>query len=53
MIEQDGGLAKRSTECGEGINWEGSRIIERENGRAQRKMLEGVETIKQKGMGRR
>jgi hypothetical protein len=53
MNEQDGGLAKHSTECGEGINWEGSRIMGRENGRTQRKMLEGVETIKQKGMGKK
>ena len=30
MNEQDGGLAKHSTECGEGINWEGSRIMGRD-----------------------
>ena len=53
MNEQDRGLAKHSTECGEGINWEGSRIMGRENGRTQRKMLEGVETIKQKGKGKK
>ena len=32
MNEQDGGLAKHSTECEEGINWEGPRIMVRENG---------------------
>ena len=52
MNDNDGGLAKHSTECAEGIDWEGSKIIGREEGRVQRKMLEGVETIKQKGMGR-
>ena len=38
-----------------GINCKGSRIMGRGNGRTQRKMLrlEGVETIKQKGMGRK
>ena len=53
MNEQDEGLGKHITKDGEGINWKGSRIMERENGRTQRMMLEGVDTIKQKGMGKK
>ena len=52
MNERDGGLAKHSTECNQEINWAESKIVGKEEGRLQRKMLEGVETLKQKGMGR-
>ena len=53
MNERDGGLAKHSVECTAGINWEEAKVIGREEGRMQRNMLEGVETIKQKAMGRK
>ena len=52
MNERDGGLAKHSTECEEEINWAEAKIVGKEEGRIQRKMLEGVETLKQKGRGK-
>ena len=52
MNDRDGGLAKHSTECNQGIDWTESRIVGKEEGRLQRKMLEGVETLKQRGMGK-
>ena len=53
MNSGDGGLAKHSTDCSKGINWEQSRIVGREKNTRQRKMLEGIETIKQKHRGRK
>ena len=52
MNDGDGGLARHSTECSHGINWEQSKIVGKERNTTQRKMLEGVETIKQKYKGR-
>ena len=52
MNAGDGGLAKHSVECSEGINWEAAKITGRENGTMQRKMLEGVESLKEKYRGR-
>ena len=52
MNENDGGLARHSTVCQQGIDWERARIIGREKGWTQRKMLEGVETVKEKARGR-
>jgi hypothetical protein len=52
MNEGDGGLARHSTECPQGIDWERSRIVGKEQNTTKRKMLEGVETIKQKLKGR-
>ena len=51
MNEKDGGLAKYSTECTRGINWEEAKIVGRESGKIQRKMLEGV--MKQNARGRK
>ena len=53
MNDGDGGLAKHSTECTAGIDWENARIIGKERNTTQRKMLEGVETIKKKYKGRK
>ena len=50
---RDGGLARHSTECDKGIDWEHARIVGRENNTTKRKMLEGVETIKQECMGKK
>ena len=52
MNENDGGLARHSTVCQQEIDWEGARIIGREKGWTQRKMLEGVETVKERARGR-
>ena len=53
MNEQDGGLAKHSTECGEGINWAG-RI--KEHGEGERpNAAEGRKWMRtnKRGWGRR
>ena len=47
MNEKDGGLAKYSTECTRGINWEEAKIVGRESEQIQRMMVEGVKTMKQ------
>ena len=52
MNDGDGGLARHSTECTLGIDWDQSKIVGQEQDTTQRKMLEGVETIKEKYKGR-
>ena len=52
MNSGDGGLAKHGVECLNGIDWDGAKITGRENGTMQRKMLEGVESLKEKYRGR-
>ena len=52
MNAGDGGLAKHSVECPNGIDWEAAKITGRESGTMQRKMLEGVESVKEKYKGR-
>ena len=45
-------MAKHSVECTEGIDWDKAKITGRESGTMQRKMLEGVESLKEKYRGR-
>ena len=52
MNSGDGGLAKHGVECPNGIDWDSAKITGRENGTMQRKMLEGVESLKEKYRGR-
>ena len=52
MNDRDGGLAKHATICQQGINWEEFRIINKEENWMQRKMLEGIETLRQKSKGK-
>ena len=47
----DGGLARHSTECTLGIDWDQSKIVGQEQDTTRRKMLERVETIKGKYKG--
>ena len=51
MNERDGGLAKHATECQHGIDWENARIVAKEESWTQRKMLEGIETLRMKNQG--
>ena len=41
--------AKHSTTCEQPINWEGAKIVGRESKMTQRKFLEGVITLKERG----
>ena len=52
MNTGDGGLAKHSTTCKQPISWEGAKIGGRESKMTQRKFLEGVITLKERGKGR-
>ena len=52
MNDRDGGLAKHATICQHEIDWEGSKIINKEENWTQRKMLEGIETLRQKSKGK-
>ena len=51
MNEGDGGLAKHASICPHGIDWEGSKIVGREQKWTQRKYLEGIESLRQKNRG--
>ena len=51
MNDKDGGLAKHSSGCDAGIDWQNARIVGKEKNWTQRKYLEGVETLKQKSKG--
>ena len=52
MNKNDGGLARHSNVGQQGIDWERARIIGRKKGWTQRKMLDGVETVREKARGR-
>ena len=51
MNDKDGELAKHSSVCDAGIDWQNARIVGKEKNWTQRKYLEGVETLKQKSKG--
>ena len=51
MNDNDGGLARHSTVCNAGIDWENAKIIGKERRWTQRKYLEGVESIKERSKG--
>ena len=52
MNTGDGGLAKHNSTCGQSIDWDNAKIVGREMKTTQRKLLEGVMTLKEKGKGR-
>ena len=52
MNTGDGGLAKHSATCTNTINWTDAKIVGREPRMTQRKFLEGIMTLKEKGKGR-
>ena len=46
MGKEDGGLARHSVECTRGIGWENARILGVENRLRQRKVREGIESLR-------
>ena len=46
MGKEDGGLARHSVDCKEGIDWENARVIGVENRLRQRKVREGIESLR-------
>jgi len=51
MNTGDGGLARHAVACESGINWEEAKIVGRERRWRQRKLLEGIESLRQKDHG--
>ena len=49
--KEDGGLARHTMECQSGVDWENAEIITRERGLKQRKILEGIESLRQRHYG--
>lgn len=47
MNKEDGGLPKHSTICNEEIDWENTKVIAQEKGRRQRKVREGIESLRE------
>ena len=52
MNDGDGGLAKHATSCPHEIDWDEAKIIGKEQNWMQRKLLEGIETLREKNEGR-
>ena len=46
MGKEDGGLAKHSTDCDKGIDWENTRVLGILNKFRQRKVREGIESLR-------
>ena len=51
MNTGDGGLARHAVACESGISWENAKIVGREQRWRQRKLLEGIESLRQKDRG--
>ena len=51
MNTGDGGLAKHASTCSNEVDWENAKIVGRERRWAQRKYLEGIESLRQKDRG--
>ena len=49
--KEDGGLARHTMECQSGVDWENAEIKARERGLTQRKIREGIESIRQRHYG--
>ena len=52
MNERDGGLAKHATTCPQEVDWDNAKIIGKEESWTQRKLLEGIETLRKKSQGK-
>ena len=52
MNERDGGLARHATTCQQEIDWDNAKIIGKEASWTQRKLLEGIETLRKKSQGK-
>ena len=46
MGKEDGGLARHSVDCEKGIDWENARVLGVENRLRQRKIKEGIESLR-------
>ena len=53
MGKEDGGLARHTTECQSDVDWGNAEIVARERGLKQRKILEGIQSLRQRYYGMR
>ena len=53
MGKEDGALARHSVECTGNIDWEGAKIVCRETGLQQRKVREGIASLRERHHGMR
>ena len=51
--KEAGGLARHTTECQSDVDWGNAEIVARERGLKQRKVLEGIESLRQRYYGMR
>ena len=51
VAKEDGGLARHTMECQSGVDWENAEIIARERGLTQRKILEGIDSLRRRHYG--
>ena len=49
--KQDGGLARHSVVCLSEIDWENTRVVANESGLRQRKVKEGIESLREMHCG--
>ena len=47
MGKEDGRLARHSVDCLKGVDWENTRVVANESGLRQRKVKEGIESLKE------
>ena len=47
MGKEDGGLIRHTMECQNGVDWGNAEIVRRGRGLKQRKVLEGIESLRQ------
>ena len=52
MGKEDGGIARHSTRCSQGIDWKKSKVVVTERNTKQRKVREGIESEKLKFRGK-
>ena len=52
MNRDDGGLPKHTTVCDQGIDWENIKVLANESGTRQRKVREGIESLRAKHNGK-
>ena len=53
MGKEDGGLARHTVDCQSEVHWENAEIVARERGLKQRKVIHGIESLRQKYRGMR
>ena len=47
MGKEDGGLARHNVNCLSGVDWENTSVVAKESGLRQRKVKEGIESLRE------